>query len=169
MSTLENRYWNSTGKHQAAYEELCKLVPSSGPAGTVEGEMLRAATRLYYDFYNNGMVNNTSGAVNYLTRCDELFNLDIAEELEIVEPECNTPYYTNLPLAGPLETIADVVIEYVISKDGLYTESGDNLFDYADPDATDDDDIYDFDDDDYSWETDDVLSDLEYDELRFED
>jgi hypothetical protein len=169
MSTLENRYWNSTGKHQAAYEELCKLVPSSGPAGTVEGEMLRAATRLYYDFYNNGMVNNTSGAVNYLTRCDELFNLDIAEELEIVEPECNTPYYTNLPLAGPLETIADVVIEYVISKDGLYTESGDNLFDYADPDATDDDDIYDFDDDDYSWETDDVLSDLEYNELRFED
>jgi hypothetical protein len=115
------------------------------------------------------MVNNTSGAVNYLTRCDELFNLDIAEELEIVEPECNTPYYTNLPLAGPLETIADVVIEYVISKDGLYTESGDNLFDYADPDATDDDDTYDFDDDDYSWETDDVLADLEYDELRFED
>jgi hypothetical protein len=169
MSTLENRYWNSTGKHQAAYEELCKLVPSSGPAGTVEGEMLRAATRLYYDFYNNGMVNNTSGAVNYLTRCDELFNLDIAEELEIVEPECNTPYYTNLPLAGPLETIADVVIEYVISKDGLYTESGDNLFDYADPDATDDDDTYDFDDDDYSWETDDVLADLEYDELRFEE
>jgi hypothetical protein len=169
MSTLENRYWNSTGKHQAAYEELCKLVPSSGPAGTVEGEMLRAATRLYYDFYNNGMVNNTSGAVNYLTRCDELFNLDIAEELEIVEPECNTPYYTNLPLAGPLETIADVVIEYVISKDGLYTESGDNLFDYADPDATDDDDTYDFDDDDYSWETDDVLADLEYNELRFQD
>lgn len=169
MSTLENRYWNSTGKHQAAYEELCKLVPSSGPAGTVEGEMLRAVTRLYYDYYNNGFCNNTSGAVNYLTRCDELFNLDIAEELEIVEPECNTPYYTNLPLAGPLETIADVVIEYVISKDGLYTESGDNLFDYADPDATDDDDTYDFDDDDYSWETDDVLSDLEYDELRFED
>jgi hypothetical protein len=164
-----NTYWNSNGKHQAAYQELSKMVPSSGPAGTVEGEMLRAVTRLYYDFYNNGMVNNTSGAVNYLTRCDELFNLDIAEELEIVEPECNTPHYTNLPLAGPLETIADVVIEYVISKDGLYTESGDNLFDYADPDATDDDDTYDFDDDDYSWETDDVLADLEYDELRFED
>jgi hypothetical protein len=164
-----NTYWNSNGKHQAAYQELSKLVPSSGPAGTVEGEMLRAATRLYYDYYNNGFCNNTSGAVNYLTRCDELFNLDIAEELEIVEPECNTPYYTNLPLAGPLETIADVVIEYVISKDGLYTESGDNLFDYADPDATDDDDTYDFDDDDYSWETDDVLADLEYDELKFED
>jgi hypothetical protein len=57
----------------------------------------------------------------------------------------------------------------VISKDGLYTESGDNLFDYADPDATDDDDTYDFDDDDYSWETDDVLADLEYNELRFQD
>ena len=165
-----NTYWNSNGKHQTAYEELSKIVPSSGPAGTIEGEMLRAATRLYYDYYNNGFCNNTSGAVNYLMRCDELFNLGIAEELDIVEPECNTPYYTDLPLADPLETITDVVIEYVISKDGLYTKSGDNLFDYADPDAIDDDDdTYDFDDDDYSWERDDVLADLEYDELRFAD
>lgn len=169
MSTLENRYWNSTGKHQAAYEQLCKLVPSSGPAGTIEGEMLRAATRLYYDFYNNGFCNNTSGAVNYLTRCDELFNLGIANELELVGYECNTTYYTEAPLGAPLETITDAVIAYVISKDGLYTESGDNLFDYAEPDATDDDDTYDFDDDDYSWERDDVLADLEYDELKFQD
>ena len=169
MSTLENRYWNSTGKHQAAYEELCKLVPSSGPAGTIEGEMLRAATRLYYDFYNNGMMNNTSGAVNYLMRCDELFNLGIANELTIVEPECNTLYYTTEPLAEPLETITNVVIEYLISKDGLYTESGDNMFDYADLDVEDDEDPYDDFDDDYSWEADDVLADRKYDELRFED
>lgn len=162
-------YWYSNGKHQAAYEELSKIVPSSGPAGTIEGEMLRAATRLYYDYYNNGFCNNTSGAVNYLMRCDELFNLGIAEELNIVEPECNTLYYTTEPLAEPLETITNVVIEYLISKDGLYTESGDNLFDYADLDAEDDEDLYDDVDDEYLWETDDVLADLEYDELKFQD
>jgi hypothetical protein len=162
-------YWYSNGKHQAAYEELSKIVPSSGPAGTIEGEMLRAATRLYYDYYNNGFCNNTSGAVNYLMRCDELFNLGIANELNIVEPECNTPYYTTEPLAEPLETITNVVIEYLISKDGLYTESGDNMFDYADLDVEDDEDPYDDFDDEYLWETDDVLADLEYDELKFQD
>jgi len=165
-----NTYWNSNGKHQAAYQELSKLVPSSGPAGTVEGEMLRAATRLYYDYYNNGMINNTSGAVNYLTRCDELFNLDIAEELEIVEPECNTGHYTDASLAYSLEIIADVVIEYVISKDGLYTESGDNMFDYAELDVTFEDDEYteaDMWEEETMWDA--AVSDLEYDELRFQD
>ena len=38
-----NTYWNSNGKHELAYKELSKLVPLSGPAGTVEGEMLRSA------------------------------------------------------------------------------------------------------------------------------
>jgi len=165
-----NTYWNSNGKHQAAYQELCKLVPSSGPAGTVEGEMLRAVTRVYYDYYNNGMINNTSDAVHYLMHCDELFDLELCEELEFVESECNTGHYTNASLAYSLETIADTVIEYVISKNGVYTESGDNMFDYGDPDVI-------FEDDDYTeadmWEEetiwDDAVGDFEYDELRFED
>ena len=167
-----NTYWNSNGKHQAAYQELSKIVPSSGPAGTVEGEMLRASTRLYYDFYNNGMINNTSGAVNYLMRCDELFDLELCEELAIVESECNTGHYTDKSLSYSLEVITNVVIEYLISKDGLYTESGDDLFDYADPDITFEDNNYTEDDmweEETAWERDDVLADLEYDELKFQD
>jgi hypothetical protein len=168
-----NTYWNSNGKHQAAYQELCKIVPSSGPAGTVEGEMLRAVTRIYYDYYNNGMINNTSGAVNYLMHCDELlFGLDLCEELAAIEPECNTGHYTNASLAYPLEIIADTVIEYAINKNGVYTESSDNMFDYADPDVTFEDDDYTEEDmweEETMWETDDVLADCEYDELRFQD
>lgn len=167
-----NTYWNSTGKHQAAYQELCKLVPSSGPAGTIEGEMLRAATRLYHDYYNNGMINNTSGAVNYLIRCDELFDLELCEELEIVASECNTGHYTDKSLAYSLEVITDAVIEYLISKNGLYTESGDNMLDYDEPDVTFEDPDYTEEDmweEEYEWVRDDVLADIEYDELNFKD
>ena len=42
------------------------LVPSSGPAETLAGEIVRACSKLRYDFYNNGMGNNTSGAINFL-------------------------------------------------------------------------------------------------------
>ena len=42
------------------------LVPASGPAKTLAGEVVRAAAKLRYDFYNNGMGNNTSGAINFL-------------------------------------------------------------------------------------------------------
>ena len=32
------------------------------------GEIFRAATKLYYDYHNNALVNNTSGAINYLAK-----------------------------------------------------------------------------------------------------
>jgi hypothetical protein len=44
------------------------LVPRSGHCDTYAGELIRAAGRLQYDFYNNGMGNNTSGCVNFLKR-----------------------------------------------------------------------------------------------------
>lgn len=64
---MENTYWNGKGKFQAQYNEcLDKLVPDSGKCDTLAGELVRAASRLSYDFYNNGMGNNTSGALNFL-------------------------------------------------------------------------------------------------------
>lgn len=44
-----------------------KYVPSSGPTGYVEAELLRAINSLMYDYYNNGWgVNNKTGPLNYL-------------------------------------------------------------------------------------------------------
>lgn len=170
----DNTYWNNNGKHQADYELLANtIVPPSGNAGTYEGEMLRATTRLYYDYYNNGMANNTSGAVKFLIEANDKFNLGIDHELELVSYECNTTYYTEAPLAEPLETIANAVIEYVLSKDGKYTVSDVNLFDYADEDATDDDDdpfaYYDVDGDEDAEDAYSFMQDRDYDEIRFND
>ena len=51
----------------ATFERIWEeLVPREGNAATVAGEMIRAAGRLRYDFYNNGMGNNTSGALKFL-------------------------------------------------------------------------------------------------------
>lgn len=51
-------YWNNEGAYQSQYDELYdKLVPSEGAAENLIGEVLRAASRLAYDYYNNGNMN----------------------------------------------------------------------------------------------------------------
>jgi hypothetical protein len=51
-------YWNEDGAYQKEFDKLEKeLVPASGEAETDHGKMLRAISRLYYDFCNNGNGN----------------------------------------------------------------------------------------------------------------
>jgi hypothetical protein len=51
-------YWNETGAYQTEYDRLYKeLVPNSGKSETLQGELIRAASRLNYEFYNNGNCN----------------------------------------------------------------------------------------------------------------
>lgn len=51
-------FWNNASPLQATYDTLASaLVPAYGAALTPHGELLRAATRIYYDRYNNGFGN----------------------------------------------------------------------------------------------------------------
>ena len=51
-------YWNETGAYNTEYDILYKqLVPAMGEADTVNGELLRASSRLYYEYFNNGNMN----------------------------------------------------------------------------------------------------------------
>ena len=48
-------YWNGNGKHQELYDaQWQELVLINGNAGTVQGEVLRAASRLYHRWFNDG-------------------------------------------------------------------------------------------------------------------
>lgn len=48
-------YWNGNGKHQELYNaQWDELVPDLGKAGSLQGETLRAASRLYYRWFNDG-------------------------------------------------------------------------------------------------------------------
>jgi hypothetical protein len=58
-----NSYWNGTGAYQKEYKELYfKLVPKQGSAATLNGELIRAISRLTYEFYNNGNANALIGS-----------------------------------------------------------------------------------------------------------
>ena len=48
-------YWNGQGSLQKEYDALYeKLVPASGAADTMEGEVLRAASKIVYRHFNDG-------------------------------------------------------------------------------------------------------------------
>lgn len=54
----DKTYWNHQGLHQKLYIKLmAELVPEAGDAETPHGEVLRLASNLYYDLYNNGGCN----------------------------------------------------------------------------------------------------------------
>lgn len=63
-------FWDQTHPLAADSDRLYeKLVPSHGMCNTLQGETIRASSKIGYDWYNNGWgCNNWSGAVVYLMR-----------------------------------------------------------------------------------------------------
>lgn len=61
-------FWDQDHPLSADYNRLYEdLVPSSGECKTLQGELLRAASKINYDWFNNGWgCNNWSGAVVFL-------------------------------------------------------------------------------------------------------
>ena len=71
-------YWNKNGAYQTEYNELySKLVPDSGEADTIQGELIRSASRLTYDYYNNGNCNVVEPECE---RCEECDGAGLVEE-----------------------------------------------------------------------------------------
>jgi hypothetical protein len=54
---MQNTYWNNNGTYEAEAQKLSELVPMMGECETFKGEVFRAATKIYYDYYNNGFGN----------------------------------------------------------------------------------------------------------------
>jgi hypothetical protein len=61
-------FWDKTHPLSEQAEALFEqLVPGSGNCDTLQGELLRASSKIGYDWYNNGWgCNNWSGAVVFL-------------------------------------------------------------------------------------------------------
>ena len=127
MYTKENTYWNKKGQYQSEFDRLTKLMPMMGKSDVVAGEMIRAANRLVYDYYNNGMCNNTSGALEYLYT-KRVVNYDVYKTLS---PICATEGYTSENLDEHLEQIIDNVVEHILANPDLETkENSEDMFDY---------------------------------------
>lgn len=167
MTTTKN-FWNRN--HELSPDLLRlegELVPLSGKADTLEGEFIRAIGRLGYDFYNNGFCNNTSDALDFLNR---EMPVEIITEYEFLKDYVNTggyaPNYAKNAIDTHLTNLTEKVVRYVLSKEGNYTESDLDMFDYGDPDyyPEDEDDDWDWgdsdyddedEDDDWNWDNDD--------------
>ena len=150
---MSNTYWNSNGKFQTQYQELySNLVPDSGKCDTLEGELIRSLCKVYYDFYNNQMCNNTSGACNFI-RSKLKMTDEVTNALIEIYHESNTGCYTSKDLSQSLELLADFIIEYVISKNGIYSANTQDMYVFQDENEVDND-IWDDleEEDDYEFE-----------------
>ena len=124
-------YWNSNGKHQNEYERLYDaLVPASGNCETREGEMLRASSRLYYRYYNDGdMVIELMP--EYMKDCSALnaaaFLYHQAETRERIKELLKSKDENEY--IAKLEEIADIVIQFVSNRNDKYQNRTFNMFD----------------------------------------
>jgi hypothetical protein len=149
-------YCNKTGTYQKEYEILyTELVPSMDNADTLEGELLRAISSIYYDAYNNGFCNNKSGPFNFLV---DNFGSNLSSDFSrVIGSVVNTGGYSDLSDAIRLilEDSVDKIVHYIMTRDSL-TPNTKDMYDYSDADVyieeDEDDDDY-----DYNYEKDDDL------------
>ena len=58
FTPIGKTYWNDDGIYQKEFTRHYDwYVPNSGDAPTIHGELLRAVSRLNYDYFNNGNCN----------------------------------------------------------------------------------------------------------------
>jgi hypothetical protein len=116
------RYWDGDGRHQKELEALAfALVPEEGDCETLEGEMISAANRIHYEFFNNGGGNNVSGALAFLAKHLPDFRETWTEALapfvtgqcEPVDDECEA-------VLDATEQVLDAVVDHVIDRAGRY-------------------------------------------------
>ena len=92
VTPLGKSYWGHDGAYQTEYDVLFdNLVPSSGYAPTIHGEMIRCVSRLFYDFCNNGNCNAVDVRMEECHQCggcgyEEFYDGDEEEG----EEECRT-------------------------------------------------------------------------------
>ena len=133
---MQNTYWNKSGAHQADYARLCDaLIPAVGKADTVAGEILRSVTRLAYDLYNNGMGNNTSGAVNFLLHKGVIDHETHATIYDYTRGMLYDGRYKGDALQVAVERTIDFAVEFILANPALTTaQNTEDQFDFSEED-----------------------------------
>ena len=129
---MENTYWSGTGTYQADYTRLVELMPGSGNADTLAGELVRACTRLAYDLYNNGMGNNTSGAVNMLRSKGAIDAATHATIYPLTRGAIYNGGYNGDSFQLAVESAIDQTIEFILAGSATTTPNTEDMFTYDD-------------------------------------
>ena len=129
---MENTYWSSNGAMQAEYDKFVELVPGVGDADTLAGELVRACTRLAYDLYNNGMGNNTSGAVNMLRSKGAIDAATHATIYPLTRGAIYNGGYNGDSFQLAVESAIDQTIKFILAGSATTTPNTEDMFTYED-------------------------------------
>ena len=131
MFDSSKTYWSNNGAHQATYDRLVEAMPNMGACDTLAGELIRSASRLGYDFYNNGMGNNTSGAVNFLREKGAIDRDTYDTIYEYTRGRLYNGNYNGDALQVAIEHMVDMTCEFIERNPALETISNtEDMFDY---------------------------------------
>lgn len=162
----EGTYWDRTGQFEADYEKFWdELVPEDGKCATVQGELLRAAGRLYYRWYNDGdrivkggeLIDggpSTMNAWGYLScKADEYEELSALPIDSLAEAESEEEYEEMLehivdevivfiknhpePIPNSEDMLEDGFQEICIQECDLHKDEDEDDEDYSDEDGVD--------------------------------
>jgi hypothetical protein len=127
VTEYQPKYWNCLGKYQKELERLqAELIPESGKAKTMHGELLRCVSKIYYDVFNNGWGNRE--AFNYHL----LFMLNFETELKahglsdedfknvnvsLKYPSRKMSIWEDLEFVQSLDNFMDSVVKHVAHQD----------------------------------------------------
>lgn len=132
-------YWNHEGAYEKQYNALYEaLVPASGSATTLNGELIRAVSRLGYEYCNNG---NCNACVQIYDQSSDDIYCD-EDDAEVVGTELSDFYgkfldliRKSLPMmidSAEVNRACDEVEQIILSADcdrEYFSESNMNAYD----------------------------------------
>jgi hypothetical protein len=143
-------YWNGNGPLQKEYDALYnELVPSQGKADTIEGEVLRAASKIVYRHYNDGDEFNQASFEQLVPYIGAVTSYDdLAHKATEFAMKANGNYTPN-PNWDSLD-----VMEYGPEEDDYDEEDDDWDDEYEDPNEEDEDEDEEVDEARTTWNSD---------------
>lgn len=129
---MENTYYSGKGLHQADYVRLVELMPGSGNADTLAGELIRCVSKLGHELYNNGMGNNSSGAVNMLRSKGAIDAATHATIYPLTRGAIYNGGYNGDSFQLAVESAIDQTIEFIVAGSATTTPNTEDMFTYED-------------------------------------
>ena len=135
LTSPEGSYWNHKGAYQTESDRLRKeMVPITGSAATLNGELIRGINRLLYEYCNNGNCN--AAIPHYSGDCGWWEADDDDDPDEIVDVTLNSYYSKFIDLiektlsrkidSKEVRSITERI--RMIIKDGAYNPSSHTYF-----------------------------------------
>ena len=125
-----------------------KLVPGSGKADTVQGEMLRAINRIVYRYYNDGDEYHTG----YGTETAGPAHSFLVNANHPLRSLVSTLFKKGTNYEQTIKDVLDAILDHIESRQGKYTPNSEDMYDYEsefedDTYEEEEYDDYDYDDD----------------------